>query len=123
MACCRQRGVQELTTILTGVFGDVGGVEPEIVVERLGVLGDGGGVIVRSCGSVGRHVPERIAVELQTASGHPADLIVSLAEGYELYEIKTAASPRECIRQAFGQLPRDDIEVCEYGSNQCESSA
>ena len=36
------RHIEVLDAILTGVFGDVGGVEPDVVVKRLGVLGDGG---------------------------------------------------------------------------------
>src|SRR5438132_14348249 len=33
-----------------------------------------------------------------------SDIIVSLPDGYDLFEIKTARAPRDCVREAFGQL-------------------
>jgi hypothetical protein len=40
----------------------------------------------------------------QISAGKPADLVIKSGEGYEIYELKTSDSPRECIRQAIGQL-------------------
>ncbi len=52
-----------------------------------------------------RHGQENVAAEQLTASGRPADIVVKLAEDlYEMYEFKTAQSPRDCVRQALGQL-------------------
>lgn len=39
-----------------------------------------------------------------TSSGRPADIIVSLPDCYELFEIKTALAPRDRVREALGQL-------------------
>lgn len=50
------------------------------------------------------HGPDRVSCEAATRSGGPADIIVSLPNGYELFEIKTALAPRDCVREAFGQL-------------------
>lgn len=50
------------------------------------------------------HGTENVAAELRMASGNPADLVVRTAGGYDIYEIKTSLVPRECIRQAMGQL-------------------
>jgi len=50
------------------------------------------------------HGPDRVSCEEETSSGRPADIIVSLPDGYELFEIKTALAPRDCVRQALGQL-------------------
>jgi hypothetical protein len=53
---------------------------------------------------VKRHGRENVAAEQLTPSGRPADLVVATGEEYEIYEIKTALSPRDCVRQALGQL-------------------
>ena len=45
-----------------------------------------------------------VAAEHIMASGAPADLVVRHDDGYDIYEIKTAVSPRECVRQALGQI-------------------
>jgi hypothetical protein len=50
------------------------------------------------------HGPDKVSCEGATSSGRPADVIVSLPDGYELFEIKTARAPRDCVREAFGQL-------------------
>jgi hypothetical protein len=50
------------------------------------------------------HGPDKVSCEGATSSGRPADIIVSLPDGYELFEIKTALAPRDCVREAFGQL-------------------
>ncbi len=38
------------------------------------------------------------------ANGKFADIVVRTAGGLEIYEIKTSLIPRECVRQALGQL-------------------
>lgn len=50
------------------------------------------------------HGIDKVACEAPTASGRPADILVRLPDGYELFEIKTALAPRDCVRQALGQL-------------------
>jgi hypothetical protein len=50
------------------------------------------------------HGPHKVSCEGATSSGRPADIIVSVADGYELFEIKTALAPRDCVREALGQL-------------------
>jgi hypothetical protein len=50
------------------------------------------------------HGPDNVSCEETTSSGRPADIIVSLSDGYELFEVKTAIAPRDCIREALGQL-------------------
>lgn len=50
------------------------------------------------------HGPDKVSCEGLTSSGRPADIMVSLPDGYELFEIKTALAPRDCVREAFGQL-------------------
>jgi hypothetical protein len=53
---------------------------------------------------VAAHGLDKVGCELATSSGRPADIIVSLPDGYELFEIKTALAPRDCIREVLGQL-------------------
>ena len=53
---------------------------------------------------VAAHGPDKVSCEGATSSGRPADIIVSLPDGYELFEIKTALAPRDCVREALGQL-------------------
>jgi hypothetical protein len=53
---------------------------------------------------VAAHGPDKVSCEEATSSGRPADIIVSLPDGYELLEIKTARAPRDCVREALGQL-------------------
>ena len=50
------------------------------------------------------HGAGKVSCEAETSSGRPADIIVALLEGYELFEIKTALAPRDCVREAVGQL-------------------
>ena len=50
------------------------------------------------------HGAGKVSCEGATSSGRPADIIVELADGYELFEIKTALAARDCVRQALGQL-------------------
>ena len=38
------------------------------------------------------------------SAGRRADIIVRLPDGYELFEIKTALAPRDCVREALSQL-------------------
>jgi hypothetical protein len=51
-----------------------------------------------------RHGQANVACEHRTASGMQADLMVKTDAGLEIYEVKTATTPRECVRQALGQL-------------------
>jgi hypothetical protein len=53
---------------------------------------------------VGTYGSDKVGCEGDTSSGCPADIIVSLPDGYELFEIKTALAPRDCVREALGQL-------------------
>ena len=53
---------------------------------------------------VAAHGPDKVSCEGITSSGRPADIIVRLLDGYELFEIKTALAPRDCVRDALGQL-------------------
>jgi hypothetical protein len=55
-------------------------------------------------GLVQAHGRENVAAEHITSSGRPADLLVRREDGFDIYEIKTALSARDCIRQAIGQL-------------------
>ena len=50
------------------------------------------------------HGPSKVAAECLTSAGRLADIVVEVGGGYTTYEIKTARSPRDCIRQALGQL-------------------
>jgi hypothetical protein len=47
---------------------------------------------------------ENVGTELQSGVGTSVDVIVRLNNEFWFYEIKTAHSPRICIRQALGQL-------------------
>jgi hypothetical protein len=53
---------------------------------------------------VAAHGSDKVSCEGLTSSGRPADIIVKLPDGYELYEIKTALAARDCVREALGQL-------------------
>lgn len=53
---------------------------------------------------VAAHGRENVDCEVSTSSGRPADVMVRLPNGYELFEIKTALAPRDCVREALGQL-------------------
>lgn len=46
----------------------------------------------------------RISCEQPMASRRPADIVVDGPSGVLVFELKTAPSPRECIRQSLGQL-------------------
>ena len=74
-------------------------IDPTVVthihVEMQGRLYDG---------LVAIHGESNVGAEHPTASGRPTDLIVKTPDGFELYEIKTAEEPRDCVRQAIGQL-------------------
>lgn len=50
------------------------------------------------------HGYDNVSCEGTTSSGRPADIIVKLLDGYELFEIKTALAPRDCVREALGQI-------------------
>jgi hypothetical protein len=54
---------------------------------------------------VADHGSDSVATEQRCVSGRPADVVVQLPDrSVEMYEIKTALSPRDCVRQALGQL-------------------
>jgi hypothetical protein len=53
---------------------------------------------------IAAHGTDKVSCEAVTSSGRPADVIVRLPDGYELFEIKTALAPRDCVREALGQL-------------------
>lgn len=59
-----------------------------------------------------------VSVEHPMASGRPADIVVQKNDRYDVYEIKTALAPRDCVRQALGQL----LEYAYWpGSPDCET--
>jgi hypothetical protein len=47
---------------------------------------------------------DNVGIELASGVGTSVDLVVRRPDGYWFYEIKTAHSPRACIREALGQL-------------------
>ncbi|GAG10664.1 unnamed protein product, partial [marine sediment metagenome] len=47
---------------------------------------------------------ENVGTELASGAGTSVDVVVRRPDGYWFYEIKTAHSPRACIREALGQL-------------------
>jgi hypothetical protein len=47
---------------------------------------------------------ESVSAELISSSGRPADLVVKDGDQFKIFEIKTSSSPRDCIRQALGQI-------------------
>jgi hypothetical protein len=53
---------------------------------------------------VSRHGAKNVGDEHPCGVGTRADVVVRLKKGYWFYEIKTADSPRACIREAIGQL-------------------
>jgi hypothetical protein len=53
---------------------------------------------------IAEHGPENVGTELQSGVGTSVDLVVRRGHGYWFYEIKTAHSPRACLREAIGQL-------------------
>lgn len=50
------------------------------------------------------HGEQHVSCEGTTCSGRPADIILRLPDGYELFEIKTALEPIDCVQEALGQL-------------------
>jgi hypothetical protein len=54
---------------------------------------------------VAAHGHDKVSCEgAMMSSGRRADIIVRLPDGYELFEIKTALAPRDCVREALSQL-------------------
>ncbi|MSR58091.1 MAG: hypothetical protein EXS05_10495 [Planctomycetaceae bacterium] len=47
---------------------------------------------------------KNVGTELASGAGTSVDVVVHRPDGYWFYEIKTAHSPRACIREAIGQL-------------------
>ncbi len=53
---------------------------------------------------VAEYGPEQVAAEHAMASGMPADLVANPPGGLVIFEVKTSKTPRECVREALGQL-------------------
>jgi hypothetical protein len=54
---------------------------------------------------VAAHGLDKVSCEgAMMSSGRRADIIVRLPESYDLFEIKTALAPRDCVREALSQL-------------------
>lgn len=53
---------------------------------------------------VSRFGARNVGTELPSGAGTSVDVVVRRPDGYWFYEIKTAHSPRACIREALGQL-------------------
>ena len=53
---------------------------------------------------VEQHGRQHVRAEQPTASGRPADIMVQRGEQYSIYEIKTASTAKDCVRDALGQL-------------------
>ncbi|MDP6408248.1 MAG: hypothetical protein QGI46_02620 [Planctomycetota bacterium] len=53
---------------------------------------------------VSEHGAANVGTELGSGAGTSVDVVVRQPDGYWFYEIKTARSPRACIREAVGQL-------------------
>lgn len=53
---------------------------------------------------VSEHGAANVGMELGSGAGTSVDVVVRQPDGYLFYEIKTAKSPRACIREAVGQL-------------------
>jgi hypothetical protein len=47
---------------------------------------------------------ENVGTEIASGAGNSVDFVVRQEDNFWFYEIKTASSPRACIREAFGQL-------------------
>lgn len=50
------------------------------------------------------HGEEHVSCEGTTCSGRPADIILRIQDAYELFELKTAPAPIDCVQEALGQL-------------------
>ena len=50
------------------------------------------------------HGEENVGVEIENGTGGKIDVVVKTDDGFWIYEIKTGASARGCIREAIGQL-------------------
>jgi len=53
---------------------------------------------------IDQHGAQHVSCEEITCSGRPADIVLRLPNSYELFEIKTWRAPRDCVRDALGQL-------------------
>ena len=53
---------------------------------------------------VSKYGEENVGTELPSGVGTSVDVVVQHSDSFWFYEIKTAHSPRACIRQAIGQL-------------------
>jgi hypothetical protein len=56
------------------------------------------------CTLVAEHGQSNVAAELIMPSGRPADLVVKHSGALDIYELKTAGTAKDCIRQALGQF-------------------
>lgn len=50
------------------------------------------------------HGADNVGTEIPTGNGTQIDVVLRQGDGYSYYEIKTALTPRGCIREALGQL-------------------
>ena len=55
-------------------------------------------------GLVLKHGRKNVGTELPSGVGTKVDIVVRQKNGYWFYEIKTALTPRACLREALGQL-------------------
>lgn len=53
---------------------------------------------------VEKYGADNVGTELQSGAGTSVDVVVRREGKFQFYEIKTAHSPRACLRQALGQL-------------------
>jgi hypothetical protein len=53
---------------------------------------------------VSQYEEENVGTELVSGVGTSVDIVVRTVQGYIFYEIKTALTPRACLREAIGQL-------------------
>jgi hypothetical protein len=53
---------------------------------------------------VSQYGEENVGTELVSGVGTSVDIVVRTVHGYVFYEIKTAITPRACLREAIGQL-------------------
>lgn len=62
------------------------------------------------------HGKDNVSCEQGTGSGTKVDVAVKSPEGYTFYELKTANTSKQCIREALSQL-------LEYAYYPCEARA
>ena len=53
---------------------------------------------------VAQNGSSNVGCEQVSAAGTPMDIVVKEGDGYRVYELKSASTVRECVREALGQL-------------------